>query len=159
MAKALDIPGIDADIAFREAAARAVEVRTEELFAQSEGVLDLEEIERVHDMRVASRRLRAVLEIFTPCFPKRQLRSALKDVKQLADSLGERRDPDVAVASLEQLGTSLTSDDAPGLDSLIAELNSERRTANERLATTLEEARRAGLEVRLMALAAEARRA
>ena len=159
MAKALDIPGIDADIAFREAAARAVEVRTEELFAQSEGVLDLEEIERVHDMRVASRRLRAVLEIFTPCFPKRQLRSALKDVKQLADSLGERRDPDVAVASLEQLGTSLTSDDAPGLDSLIAELNSERRTANGRLATTLEEARRAGLEVRLMALAAEARRA
>ena len=159
MAKALDIPDLDADTRFREAAARAAEVRTRELFAQSEGVLDLDQIERVHDMRVASRRLRAVLEIFAPCFPKRQLRSALQDVKQIADSLGERRDPDVAVASLEQLGTSLTSDDAPGLDSLIAELNSERRNANERLATRLDEAQHEGLEVRLMALAAEARRA
>ena len=158
MAKALDIPDLDADTRFGEAAARAVEVRTQELFGRAEGVLDLDDIERVHDMRVASRRLRAVLEIFAPCFPRRQLRSALKDVKRLADALGERRDPDVAVASLEQLGTSLASEDAPGLDSLIAALNSERRGANEHLAATLEEAERAGLAVRLMALGAEARR-
>ena len=158
MAKAVEIPELHADTPFREAAARAVEVRAEEVFAQSEGVLDLDDIERVHDMRVATRRLRAVLEIFAPCFPRRQLRSALRDVKQLADSLGERRDPDVAVESLEGIEASLTSDDAPGLDSLIAELNSERRAANEQLAAAVEEARRSGLEVRLMALAAEARR-
>ena len=158
MAKALDIPDLDADTVFRDAAARAVEVRTEELFDHAEGVLDLDDIERVHDMRVASRRLRAVLEIFGPCFPKRQLRSALADVKQLAERVGERRDPDVAVSSLEQIGAGLTSDDAPGLDSLIAELNSERRAANEDLAATLEETQRSGLQVRLMALAAEARR-
>ena len=158
MARALDIPDLDADTVFRDAAARAVEVRTEELFDHSEGVLDLDDIERVHDMRVASRRLRAVLEIFAPCFPKRQLRSALGDVKRLADALGERRDPDVAVTSLEQIGAGMTSDDAPGLDSLIAALNSGRRVANEDLAATLEDAERSGLKVRLMALAAEARR-
>lgn len=158
MAKALDIPDLEADTVFREAAARAVEVRAEELFDHSEGVLDLDDIERVHDMRVASRRLRAVLEIFAPCFPKRQLRSALSDVKRVADSLGERRDPDVAVSSLERISASLSSDDAPGFGSLIAELNSGRRAANEGLAATLEQAERSGLRVRLMALAAEARR-
>ena len=158
MAKALEIPDLDADTRFREAAARAVEVRARELFEQADGVLDLDQTDPVHDMRVASRRLRAVLEIFAPCFPKRQLRSALRDVRQLADSLGERRDPDVAITSLEQLGASFTSEDSPGLDSLTAELSSERRSANERLAAALEEAQRGGLEVRLLALAAEARR-
>ena len=34
------------------------------------GVLDVGDIERVHDMRVATRRLRAALEIFGPCFPR-----------------------------------------------------------------------------------------
>ena len=46
-------------------------MRADELFGHSEGVLDTSDIERVHDMRVASRRLRAVLEIFEPCFSRR----------------------------------------------------------------------------------------
>jgi CHAD domain-containing protein len=52
------------------AAARVVRLRAQELFAHEQGVLDITDIERVHDMRVASRRLRAVLEIFEPCFPQ-----------------------------------------------------------------------------------------
>ena len=60
-------------------------------------MLDTSDIERVHDMRVASRRLRAVLEIFAPCFPTREFSGVLRDVKALADALGERRDPDVHI--------------------------------------------------------------
>ena len=37
-------------------------VRADELFENAEGVLDTRDIERVHDMRVASRRLRAVMK-------------------------------------------------------------------------------------------------
>ena len=51
------------------AGARIVRVRARELFEHAEGVLDTRDIERVHDMRVASRRLRAVLEIFAPVLP------------------------------------------------------------------------------------------
>ena len=76
-------------------------VRTEELFGHSDGVLDTSDIERVHDMRVATRRLRAVLEIFEPCFPKGDFKTALRDVKDLADALGERRDPDVHIEDME----------------------------------------------------------
>src|SRR5919197_964897 len=98
LAKARDIPGLHAELSYREAAARTVDVRARELFEPADGVLDTSDIERVHDMRVATRRLRAVLEIYEPCFPRKQLRAALSDVKALADVLGERRDPDVQLA-------------------------------------------------------------
>ena len=58
-------------------------------------VLDLGDIEGVHAMRVASRRLRAALEVFGPCLPRKRGARALADVKALAGALGERRDRDV----------------------------------------------------------------
>ena len=48
-----------------------------EVADHSRDVLDVADIERVHDMRVATRRLRAALEIFEPCFPAGPMRSAL----------------------------------------------------------------------------------
>lgn len=157
MAKARPIPGIEPGASFREAAASAVEVRTDELFSFVEGVLDRSDIERVHDMRVASRRLRAVLEVFGPCFPKKELKRSLKEVKALADDLGERRDPDVAVAALERVGTALGASDRPGIDSLVAELRARQEGGNDVLARRLERIEAVRLRERLLALAGAAR--
>ena len=157
MAKAREIPGLDAAVPFREAAARAVETRAEEVFEQSGGVLDTDDIERVHDMRVATRRLRAALEVFQACFPKKRFKRALKDVKALADALGERRDPDVHVEELERIASALTREDARGIRSLEAELRSQQHTANATLAAKLREIEATGLRERLLALAAAAR--
>ena len=77
LAKAREIPGLSGDGSYAEAAAKVVDVRAGELASHSEGVLDVADIERVHDMRVASRRLRAAMEIFAPCFPKAELRREL----------------------------------------------------------------------------------
>jgi CHAD domain-containing protein len=159
MAKAREIPGISPDSSFREAAASAVEVRTDELFSFSDGVLDRGDIERVHDMRVASRRLRAVLEVFGPCFPKKELRRTLREVKALADDLGERRDPDVAIASLERVASELGASDRPGIESLTGELAGRQGAANELLAERLERVEAVSLRERLLALAAAARAA
>src|SRR3954471_18546124 len=103
MAKARDIDGLHAHLPFAQAAAATVAVRADELFEHSENVLDTSDIERVHDMRVASRRLRAVLEIYAPCFPPEQFKPLLKEVKALADALGARRDPDVLLHRLTEL--------------------------------------------------------
>ena len=65
-------------------------------------------------MRVASRRLRAVLEMFAPCFPRGPFRGVLRDVKQIADALGERRDPDVHLAAMEKLAAGTATDPAGG---------------------------------------------
>ena len=157
MAKAREIEGFAEAGSFAEAAALAVEVRTDELFSFGEGVLDTTDIERVHDMRVASRRLRAALEIFAPCFPKQAHRRVLSDVKALADSLGERRDRDVRIAQLEGISKSLAEDDHPGVTELIRALRAEQRAANTVVAEELEAIEESGLRSRLLALVQEAR--
>jgi CHAD domain-containing protein len=158
VAKAREIPGLSGDDSYAAAAADVVEVRAQELVEHSAGVLDVGDIERVHDMRVASRRLRAALEVFEPCFPRKRFRSTLDEVKAVADALGERRDRDVAIAALEQFAAALPAPDRPGVASLVAQLREEQSAANDALAPFVSRERLAGLTERLDALVAEARR-
>lgn len=157
MARAKKIPEIEAGVPFCDAAAAAITVRAEEVFDHAEGVLDLADIERVHDMRVATRRLRAAMEIFAPCFPKREFKRALRDVKTLADALGERRDPDVAIEKLEQTASGLTAEDRPGIEGLVHELRERQAGANEELRGKLAEIEESELRQRLLGLAEAAR--
>jgi CHAD domain-containing protein len=152
MAKAEDID-VTPDEPYRRAGAQIVRVRARELFDHAEGVLDTRDIERVHDMRVASRRLRAVLEIFAPCFPQSEFKGVLKDVKQLADALGERRDPDVHIDALKGFSKSLLAANKHGVARLVEELEDRQARGNEVLAAELERAEQRGLHGRLLALA------
>lgn len=157
MAKAREIEQLGDAVSFRAAAAMAVEVRAEEVFEHGEGVLDTADIERVHAMRVATRRLRAVMEIFAPAFPRREHRRLLREVKALADALGERRDRDVAIEAMTKTGSALTVEDRRGIDHLVAELRDEQRGANQALASMLERIEEDELRLRLIALATSAR--
>lgn len=157
MAKARPIAGLEEGTRFGDAAAAAVELRAREVFEHCDGVLDSGDVERVHDMRVATRRLRAALELFEPCFPAKRHKRLLAEVKALGEALGGRRDPDVAIKRLEQIRRAFHTTDRVGLDSLLAELRVEQEAGNERLAPVLAEARESALEERLLELAAEAR--
>ncbi len=157
MAKARKVPGLEGETRFGDAAAASVELRAAEVFAHLDGVLDTDDIERVHDMRVATRRLRAVLEVFARCFPKKEHRRLLREVRQLADALGERRDPDVAIASLERVAAGLGDEARPGIEGLVDDFRAEQRRGNELLAGALERVREARLEERLTELARAAR--
>jgi CHAD domain-containing protein len=157
MAKARPIPGLGPDMTFREAAARAVEVRTEEVFSFADGVLDTDDIERVHDMRVATRRLRAVLEVCAPCFPKKRHKEVLREVKALADALGLRRDPDVQIAAIEREAEELAPGQRRGVPKLVAEIRARQDEGNAALERALAEAIDRRLRERLWELAAEAR--
>ena len=156
MAKARAVPGFAEAPSFKVAAALTVTVRTEEVFAHAEGVLDTDDIERVHDMRVATRRLRAALEIFAACFPTKEHHRLLSEVKTLADVLGERRDPDVSIAGLERVEEALTANERPGIRHLVADMRARQAAANERLAAELERVASEALCDRLLAMAARA---
>jgi CHAD domain-containing protein len=158
MAKAKQIPGLEASMTYAEAAGRTVAIRGEEIFEHSEGVLDMGDIERVHAMRVATRRLRAVLEIYAPCFPHDELRPVLRDVKQLADALGARRDPDVELLALEQFAVSVGPDERPGVEHFIARTRAEQEEGNRHLELALEEIERSALRARIARLATLAAR-
>jgi CHAD domain-containing protein len=134
VARAREVPGLDCEEPFGRAAARVIEVRAAEVFERSAGVLDVDDIEPLHDMRVATRRLRAALEVFEPCFPAKRRRKALKRVKALADALGERRDRDVSIVALERFSESAPEGDREAIAALIERLRGEQRRANEELA-------------------------
>ena len=152
MAKAADIE-VNPYEPYAIAAARVVRVRADELFDHSENVLDTSDIERVHDMRVASRRLRAVLEIFEPCFPQGDFKTVLRDVKALADALGERRDPDVHIEDMEEFEKHVQAAVRPGIEALVARLRARQTRGNDTLAAALEHIRECNLHARLHSLA------
>ncbi len=133
MARAREVSDLDCEQPFALAAARVLDVRGEELIEHSAGVLDLDQIERVHDMRVATRRLRAAMELFRPCFPPEAYRAALGEVKAIADALGERRDPDVSIEALEAFSALAGSGERRGVAVLVEEIRREQEAANERL--------------------------
>lgn len=157
MAKDQVIEGISAEMPFAEAGALVVETRMAELVGHSSGVLDTSEIEGVHDMRVATRRLRAALEVFEPCFPKKRHKRVLKEVKAIADALGERRDRDVAIDSLGHFAASLPRSDRPGVSSLVERFRAEQLQANEALVPFVTEERLAALSGQVADLVTAAR--
>ena len=152
MAKAQEIE-VDAFEPYALAAARIVRGRADELFDHAKGVLDTSDIERVHDMRVASRRLRAVLEIFEPCFPQGDFKTVLRDVKALADALGERRDPDVHIEDMEELENAFQVAFRPGLEALVERLRARQARGNDTLAAALDHVEECRLHERLHSLA------
>jgi CHAD domain-containing protein len=153
LAKAQEVKDLNAGDRFDVAATKIVAVRARELMEQAEGVLDTSDIERVHGMRVASRRLRAVLEIFGPAFDPDELRPVLRDVKRLADALGARRDPDVQIDHFERLRDALPAVDHAGVDVILGRLRAEQATGNASLAAALQDARESNLAGRLAELA------
>jgi len=157
VARAKPIPSLTADDPYSEAAAKIVEVRAGELVEHAQGVLDTGDIERLHDMRVATRRLRAALEICEPCFPAKPYREVLAGVKRLADGLGERRDRDVALASLHAFVDQMAAPDRRGVSSLIDGLRTEQEEANAALAPLIEQANLRALRESIDELVQEAR--
>jgi len=156
VAKARPIPGLAAEEPYATAAAKIVAVRAREVADHSQGVLEISDVERLHDMRVATRRLRAALEIFEPCFPKRQFKEALREVKAIADALGERRDRDVTIGALEDFSSGLSAPDRPGIASLADQIRIEQADANARIEPFVGAQRLAALSGRLSELVVEA---
>jgi CHAD domain-containing protein len=136
MAKARRVQ-IDPDAPFRAAAAETIDVRGPELLEFLEGTLDGSDIEQLHSMRVASRRLRAALEVYEGCFDKKPHRRLLRLVKDSADALSEARDLDVQIDYLTGYRERAPIPDRAGIDSLIALLRVRRSEADQHLAPAL----------------------
>jgi len=75
----------------------------EAFLSEIEGVRSAQDIEHIHRMRVASRRLRAALPLFKSCFPKKKFRVWIRELQKITRALGDARDADVQIAFLERL--------------------------------------------------------
>ena len=68
-----------------------------------DGVKTAQDIEHIHRMRVASRRLRAALPLFASCFPEKKYQQWMEEIRKVTRALGEARDTDVQIAFLTKL--------------------------------------------------------
>ena len=93
--------------------------RISELESQLEGAKRNEDIEYIHKLRVASRRLRTALNIFEECLPRKQIKAWRAAVKNLTTSCGTARDEDVLITFLEKYLKGLDPRAAAGIEYLI----------------------------------------
>jgi len=77
--------------------------RQRESIRKNAGALKAEDPDAIHDVRVASRRLRSILSEYRPVFEKRSLRNARGIARQITQALGVARELDVSIALLESL--------------------------------------------------------
>ena len=137
MAKPKIIPGIDCDTDATEGIRKVLRSRLREMCALRKTSLDWNDPEGVHDMRVASRRLRSALSDFMPYIRSRSLTSSLNEIRDIADVLGQVRDQDVAIMALEILATKTPSKVTSTLDQIVEEHKEIRNEAREQLKRAL----------------------
>lgn len=102
------------------------------MHAEIEGVLEARDIEYIHRMRVASRRLRSALAIFEGCFSGKEFKNHSRDVREVTRSLGAARDLDVQLALLEGVMPGFSNPRlVPGLRRLELRLRQQRADAQK----------------------------
>jgi len=90
-------------------------------------VREAEDIEFIHRMRVASRRIRSCLPLFEDCFPPKKYRQWRKEVRNITRALREARDADVQIAFLKTYTEKLKEESLrPGVQRFLLRLRQRR---------------------------------
>jgi exopolyphosphatase/pppGpp-phosphohydrolase len=118
---------------FAQSAQRVLLARLHTMLEWSEEVIKHEDIEAVHRMRVASRRLRAALDAYQACCDSKHFASVYRQVKEAANALGEARDADVMLHYLSEQLEGLTKDEQAGVRWLMARLQGHRQQQQQHL--------------------------
>ena len=146
MAKAKEISGLDYGAGAFDGVRLILSTRLAEMRAYRDAALDWSDIEGVHDMRVASRRLRSALRDFTPYLRERKLRRLGKLLKGVADALGAVRDQDVAILALEKLAANAPLERAAGIEEFASGRRHKRDSARSELRRAITDEALAELE-------------
>lgn len=151
MAKALTVEGIAPEKSLEECARRIITTRLHEMMSFKEGAIDGRDIEYVHDMRVASRRLRAAMRNFADCFTrKKKFRRHLKRVERITRRLGAVRDLDVLIDRFQKDLKTVPEDAQIGVQNLISHLQKEREERRTPMFRMFEELDKSNFEQKFL---------
>ncbi len=92
--------GIQPDDPMSEAGRKILDFHFERMLLHEPGSRQGEDAEAVHDMRVATRRMRSALRLFAPFYRRKVIRPLVRDLRQTARALGAVRDRDVFIEKL-----------------------------------------------------------
>lgn len=140
--KARRVKKLDPAAPLGENAARLIRVRLKEMLSFAPKALKPGRTEAQHDMRIAAKRLRYVLEVTGFCFgdPADTARGC---ARELQDILGELRDCDEMLPRVQRHLEQLDAADR-GLDALVAHLVARQELLFDRFTTFWAEQEEAG---------------
>jgi triphosphatase len=133
-----DDPALDPSQSYESAMRALIARRWAAVWAAVPVAIAGEDIEGVHDVRVASRRLRAAMDVAVACFPASWYAPLHRVAKEITGALGEVRDRDVMIESLTRSRKKAPAAEHPGIDRLIARLERERDAAREEMVRFLD---------------------
>jgi CHAD domain-containing protein len=137
------------DERFRLAAALVLEERVDQIAGLSRGLLDVTNPDSAERMWLATRRMRAALELFNPCFTKSGYRGGLQEVKALSRATGRRRDIDSILSTVEAVGEEMGRTEKEGITRLSERLHRSQADANRALAQIVHGRRMQAFRVRI----------
>lgn len=138
MAKPREITGLDCSRKSLAWVSQVLLTRFDEMAGFRHAALGFAEIKGVHDMRVATRRLRSALRDIGPFLHEEPLKPVKKELKKISDALGEVRDRDVAIGALKKLSEETEGDAVEaGIGQLIKEKTGERNAARTELTAVI----------------------
>jgi len=152
--KARKLANLDAETPYADAMARTIEARFDEMMVHRAGTIAGRDPEALHDMRVASRRLRAAMDVATECFAKRY--SYFHGVvKELTDVLGGVRDCDVMREALLAYRNTRSADERAAVNRMLQALKVERDARRVELLAFFDRLERERFDVRFRGFLAE----
>ncbi len=123
---------------FRDRAPEILRERFEAMMRHEQGTRAGEDPEALHDMRVASRRLRAAVEAFSVCYRGKEWARVVRQTKELTGALGAARDSDVLIGWIEAYARSVPPDELPAIEVFAEKLRAERETHRAELVVYLD---------------------
>lgn len=114
------------DASFTQAASTSLRQQLHELLRNLPGTRAGDDVEALHDMRVASRRLRSALSVFAEAYPARRFKPLEKQVAKVTDALGAVRDADVLIEFMESERRNASESARVGLDAFLEHLHKGR---------------------------------
>lgn len=119
-------------------ASRIFSYQFSSMLAHEKGTIKGEDIEELHDMRVAVRRMRAASKIFEQYVDFNQLEPHLKELRKTLGVLGEVRDLDVFREKAENYLKTLSAEHEHDLDPLFTIISEKREKARIEMRDYLE---------------------
>jgi adenylate kinase len=134
-------PGLAPDDSMAEAARKTLKLHFLRMLYHEPGTRLGEDIEELHDMRVATRRMRAAFDVFGAYLDDKQLTHILKGLRRTGRTLGAVRDLDVFWEKTQGYLDNLPPDQAVDLEPLRKAWEAERQAARERMLAYLDSQR------------------
>lgn len=126
-------PGVEPDDSLSEAGRKVLIYHYAQMVRHEAGTRLGEDIEELHDMRVATRRMRAAFEVFADAFQKKTIKRHLKGLRATGRALGRVRDLDVFMEKAQHYLATLPGEQHHGLEPLLRLWEKEREKDRQKM--------------------------